>query len=138
MEFPHYNLKLYSQQGKLQKHIKMKEIKKLVMEGSDSLLLLFDSTTFIHIGNKHFLYRRLTNTPVEIYDKLFIVNENPGRVANDLVIILKNEIFETHSLSALIDFLSKNGFDYFSKDQNTIQQIIVKLNNGSNIKASDN
>lgn len=138
MEFPDYNLKWYSEQGKLQKHIKMKEIKKLVLEGSDSSLLIFDSTTFLHINNKHFLYRRLTNMPVEIYDKLFIVNESQGKVADDLVIILKNEIFETHSLAALIDLLTKKGFANFTVGQNTIQQLIAKLNCRSNIKAIDN
>jgi len=78
MEFPTYNLKFYNSDGKLVKRYKLKEINKVVLQGSDTTLSKNDSTYFVRLDSAGFLYRQLTFGRVKIFDKYFNVNERIG------------------------------------------------------------
>jgi hypothetical protein len=128
MEFPTYNLKYFDDKGKMIKRFKTSLISKAVFNGADSIIGLKDSTRFVRIkANAHFS-RQLTKGPIMVYDDLFNIDESPGLVnKNTLIIIFQGRI---EKISSTVEF--KKLIQQISSidvgSENTIQSIIRKLN----------
>jgi len=128
----HLYLKYYSPDGKLKERIKAGNIERAVMEGSDTSLLLNDSTVFIHLkANDPYLYRQLTYGPVKIYDRLFNVNEKQGLIYPELFVALKtkDQIIKFNSDEKFINYMKKNSDGDIKWYKNmTVKQIVRQLN----------
>lgn len=98
MEFPTYNLKSYNPNGKLVKRYKLKQINKVVLQGSDTTLSKNDSTYFVRLDSTEALYRQLTFGRVKIFDKYFNVNERIGVIkSSESVIEVDGKRFQCNS-----------------------------------------
>jgi hypothetical protein len=99
-EFPTFNFKYYSNDGKFIKRYKVSVIDSLIVSGADSSLTNADSTCFIKIG-KNGLYRQLTNGSLKIYDQLVNVNEREGLIYSTIYVFDNN---------MQLKFLTENSF----------------------------
>ena len=88
MEFPTYSVKrVDSATRKTKQRIFMKDIDRMVLVGHDSALTRNDSTYFRKFSGREKLFRQLTFGDIQIFDNLFSVNENPGRVGTQFMIL---------------------------------------------------
>lgn len=123
------NLKSFSENGKLIKRYKIKDIKKVVLSGSDTTITNKDSTYFKVLGMHKRFYRQLTFGSVKVYDNLFNVNEKKDAVGYFLYVKHKNKLIELDSEN-FIKWLKGNYPNKIKWNENiTIQDIIRQLNN---------
>lgn len=128
-EFPTYNLKSFAQNGKLIKRYKSKDIKKVVLAGSDSSLSQRDSTYFKVLDKSKRFYRQLTFKDIEVYDWLFNVNEKSGLVYPNLLIKKDDQLTKFNSKESFINWVHKNAADKIKWHKDiSVAQIIRQLN----------
>ncbi|MGI8951977.1 MAG: hypothetical protein ACR2FN_10380 [Chitinophagaceae bacterium] len=129
-EFPTYNLKSFSQDGKLLHRYKSKEVKKVVLAGGDSSLSNKDSTYFIIFDGSKYFYRQLSfDKDIQVYDWLFNVNERPGLIYNALLVKRKDQLLDFKSQEDFIQWMRKNAADKIKWHKGiTVQEIIRQLN----------
>ncbi len=129
-EFPTYNLRYYSPNGKMAERYSVKNIKKVVLSGGDGWLSPKDSTYFIvHDKSRHF-YRQLTfGKDFQIYDGFFNVDEIVGMVTNYFLVKKAGSFIKLNSAEKLIKWLKENEARKIKWHYGiTVQQIIRQLN----------
>jgi len=88
MEFPSFNLKLFDgTRKKVVKRILTKDIQEITLAGYDPEFNSRDSTYFKRMGKQKRLFRQLSYGETKIFDDLFSVDENPGRLGNEFIIM---------------------------------------------------
>jgi len=107
-EFPTYNLKSFLENGKLIKRYKPKDIKTVVLAGSDSVLTKHDSTYFKVLSKRNFFYRQLTFGSIELYDNFLNVDETIGLVKFPLSLKNHNQLYELSSEKKFITWMKTN------------------------------
>lgn len=129
-EFPTYNLKMFTSDGKMIKRYSHTEIKNIVLAGSDSVLSRNDSTYFTVFDGSPYFYRQLSfDKDIHVYDWLFNVNERPGLLYRALLIKKDNEFFTCRSNEDFIKWMQKNAADKINWHKNiTAQEVIRQLN----------
>ncbi len=129
LEFPTYNLKFYDKEGKLIKRFKTSMIERAVFKGGDSVLGNADSTSFVRLNNQPFLSRQLTHGSIIVYDDLFNVNEKPGLIrANGLIVISQGHEEKTPSQDEFKKLIQKLSPSIVASKDMTAEAIIRKLN----------
>lgn len=128
-EFPTYNLKSFSENGKKIKRYKSNHIKTVILNGSDTTLTNKDSTYFKVLDKSKRFYRQLTFGSIEVYDNLFNVNEKGGLIRSPLVVKANNKLYKLNSKSKFIKWMKTNYPDKVKWHENiTVQEIIRQLN----------
>ena len=129
-EFPTYNLKSFTQSGKLIKRYKSNSIKEVVLARGDNSLSGKDSTYFKVLDKSKRLYRQLTfDKGMQIYDELFNVNERAGLVSPTLLIRRNGHLIKFNSTKSFINWIKENASDKIKwHDGITVLQIIRQLN----------
>jgi hypothetical protein len=129
MEFPDFNLKLFSDDGKkIQKRILLKDISEIVLLGHDPGLNDMDSTYFKKLGNHHRIYRQLSFGDTKIFDNLFTVDENPGRIGNQFAVIQDSVLIFISDPEHLGTELRKLPKPVPVKTGYSVKDIIIMLN----------
>jgi len=131
LEFPSYNLKLYSPPNQFVKRIESATISKIVLAGSDSSWSNKDSTYFFVLDRKTKLfYRQLSFNPeVEVFDILFNVDERPGLIYKYLVVRWHNQYIELNSQDDFIEWIKKNVNEKVDwHEKMSVKEIIRELN----------
>jgi hypothetical protein len=67
--------------------IKANRINSVRLFASDTLLTRNNYMDFIHIANSSVLYRRIYSGSIEIFDRNYNTDENPGYVADELIVM---------------------------------------------------
>ncbi len=129
-EFPTYNLKSYSSDGKMAKRYSIQNIKTVVASGSDGWLSNKDSTYFIVHDKSKYFYRQLTfGIDFQLYDGFFNVDEYVGMVTPYFLIKTKEGFLELNHVKDLIKWMKENAGDKIKWHQDiTVQQIVRQLN----------
>ena len=128
-EFPTVNIQLLdSTKNHVQKRIYAKNIQEVVLAGHDTAFSNLDSTWFKKIDEKRRLYRQLSFGETKIFDDLFSVDENPGRLGSEFIIIQDSVIRHVSEQRNLIKALSKLPKPLTIEKGQTVQDIIRKLN----------
>jgi len=128
-EFPTYNLKSFSENGKKIKRYKSNHIKTVILNGSDTTLTNKDSTYFRVLDKSKRFYRQLTFGSVEAYDDLFNVNEKNGLVNSLIIVRANNKLYKLNSKGKFIKWMKTNYPDKVKWQENiTVQEIIRQLN----------
>jgi hypothetical protein len=129
LEFPSFNIKYYPDSVKKKRYF-ISKIKIAILDGSDTSLMGKNSTVFIKLyENNKIFHRQLTFGDIEIFDPLFLVNEKPGLVSEDLTVLFKGKKYKTHSDKELVSLLNKLRPDLIPTFENkSRQEIIKKLN----------
>ena len=128
-EFPNYNLKLFSENGKGLKRYKIKNIESVVLAGSDTTLTNKDSTYFKVLGKHKGFYRQLTFGSLEVYDNFFDVNEKKNLIKPLLFVRFNNQLHEFNSSEKFIKWMKANYPNKIERAKNiTLEQIVRQLN----------
>lgn len=128
MEFPTYNLKYFDDKGKMIKRFKTALISKAVLKGADSILGIKDSTYFVRLKDKPYLSRQLTRGPILVFDDLFNIDERPGLVhTNGLIIMFQGKEEKISSQEEFKKLIQKISSIDVAKAA-TVESIIKKLN----------
>ena len=127
------NFLSYSKSGKQINKYKYKDVKSIVLLGSDSVISRKDSTFFIKLfDKKDYLYRQLTFGEVEIFDQYFNVNYTHGLVGNYLVIRYKGKLYTVGTrkrFTLLIRSFAPEKIMEFSKEKFlSVTAVIKKFN----------
>lgn len=130
MEFPTYNLKLFSPDGKLLKRYKSNVIKIVALVGCDTTLSTRDSTYFKTLDKSKVLYRQLTFGSIEIYDYFFNVNEQNGLIRSPILIKTNNQLIEFNSEEKFIKWMQTNNGGKIKWHKDITAADIVKQLNG--------
>ena len=134
-EFPGYNLKSFSKNGKGLKRYRIKNIKKVVLLGSDTMITNKDSTYFEVLGRPKGFYRQLTFGPIKVYDNFFDVNEKKDLIKPLFFVKVNNQYYELNSKDKFIKWLKTNYPKRIKWNEDiTLQQIIRQLNGMDNHK----
>ena len=127
-EFPTPNFIYFSDSGKLLMRYKTSLLESASFEGSDTTLSKKDSTYFKRIG-KSSIYRQLTFGEIKIYDPLINVNERPGLVYSDLIVLENNKPKIFHSENDIVHYIvNKLKEKGVNNSFNSIQEAISYLN----------
>lgn len=128
-EFPNYNLKLFSENGKGLKRYKIINIESVVLAGSDTTLTNKDSTYFKVLGKHKGFYRQLTFGSLEVYDNFFDVNEKKNLIKPLLFVRFNNQLHEFNSSEKFIKWMKANYPNKIEWDKNiTLEGIVRQLN----------
>lgn len=134
-EFPNYNLKSFSKGGKGLKRYRIKNIRKVVLAGSDTTLTSKDSTYFAVLGKNKGFYRQLTFGPIKVYDNFFDVNEKKDLIKPLFFVEANNQYYELNSKDKFIKWLRTNYPHKIKWHKDiTVQEIIRQLNGMDNPK----
>lgn len=128
-EFPSYNLKSFSKNGKGLKRYRIKNIRSVVLAGSDTTLTNKDSTYFQVLGKHKAFYRQLTFGQIEIFDNFFDVNEKKGLIKPLLFVKVNNQYHELDSKNKFIKWMQTNYPDKIKwRKDITLEEIVRQLN----------
>ncbi len=129
-EFPTYNLKQFSVNNEVEKRYKSKEIKSVVLAGSDSILSNKDSTYFFVFNGSPNFWRQLSfDKDVQVFDWLFTVTERPGLIYRYIVVRKDDKFYDCLTPKDFIDWMRKNAPGKIKwSDKITVQDIIRQLN----------
>ena len=129
-EFPSYNIKSFTEKGALIKRYRSRDIKSIVLAGSDRTLSNKDSTYFMVLDKSKALYRQLTFGSIEVFDYFFNVNEARGLIYTLLIVKANDQLHTFKSESKFIKWLKANYPDKIRWNDNITSQEIVKQLNG--------
>lgn len=133
LEFPTYNFKHLDSANKLLNRFKFSKIRSAKLAGSDHYLSNRDSTSFVKLFAKDkTLYRQLTFGDIQIYDQLFVVDEEPGAIGRCFIVIVDGKKYTMKNIDALLLFMKNLRPELIQPSMDsrlTVRSMIKRLNN---------
>jgi hypothetical protein len=107
-EFPSPNFKFYGNDSVEPQRLYWQYVNKMTLAGSDSLLSYRkDSTEFYHLNNCVGFYRKLTDGKIRVYDGVANVNEMPGFISgDDMVVLYQGKLMRFFSFRKFTRFIA--------------------------------